>query len=66
MYVVHILTQSTQVRIRLLVNFFSLFSNFKSHQKSIYFNTNEGNNQKFENKVMGRVRVGVERALLSQ
>ncbi len=30
------------------------------------FNKNEGNNQKVENKVSGRVRVGVGRALLSQ
>ncbi len=44
-----------------------LMANFKSHQKSIYFfNKNEGNKQKVENKVSGRVRVGVGRALLSQ
>ncbi len=37
MCVVLIFTRSTGVRIRLLTNFFSPFSNFKSHQKSIYF-----------------------------
>ncbi len=29
-------------------------------------NINEGNNQTFENKVSGRVSVGVEKALFSQ
>ncbi len=45
---------------------FSPFSNLISHQKGIYFNKNEGNNHKVENKVSSRVRVGVARALLSQ
>ncbi len=50
----------TGVRICLLANFF--FSLFKSHQKSIYFfNKNERNNKKVENKVSGRVRVGIGR-----
>ncbi len=31
--------------------------------KAFIFNKNEGNNQKVENKVSGRVRVGAERAL---
>ncbi len=31
--------------------------------KAFIFNKNEGNNQKVENKVTGRVRVGAERAL---
>ncbi len=35
-------------------------------RKAYIFNKNEGNNQKVENKVSGRVRVGVGRALLSQ
>ncbi len=34
--------------------------------KAFIFNKNEGNNQKVENKVLGRVRVGVGKALLSQ
>ncbi len=34
--------------------------------KACICNKNEGNNQKVENKVSGRVRVGVGRALLSQ
>ncbi len=39
-------------------------SHFKSHQKSIFFfNKNEGNNQKVEHKVSGRVRVGVEKTI---
>ncbi len=35
-------------------------------RKAFIFNKNEGNNQKVENKVSGRARVGVGRALLSQ
>ncbi len=32
-------------------------------RKAFIFNKNEGNNQKVENKVSGRVRVGIGRAL---
>ncbi len=40
---------------------------FKSHIASEFiFNKNEKKNQKVENNVSGRVRVGVERALLSR
>ncbi len=60
--VILLLTRSTRVRICLLANFFSPFSNFKSHQKSIYFLIK----MKEIIKVSGRVRVGVGRALLSQ
>ncbi len=35
-------------------------------RKAFIFNKNEGNNQKVEDKVSGRVRVGVGSALLSQ
>ncbi len=34
--------------------------------KAFIFNKNEGNNQRVENKVLGRFKVGVGRALLSQ
>ncbi len=45
---------------------FSPFSNFKSHhiRKAFIFSKNEGNNQKVESKVSGRVRVGVGRAFV--
>ncbi len=35
-------------------------------RKAFIFNKNEGNNHKVQNKISGRVRVGVGRALLSQ
>ncbi len=60
--VVLILTRSTQVRIYL----FSPFSISYRIGKAFIFNKNEGNNYKVEHKVLGRVRVGVGRALLSQ
>ncbi len=54
-------------RIRLLVNFFFLPFQISNHiRKAFIFNKNEGNNQKVENKVSGRVRVrvGVGRAFV--
>ncbi len=47
-------------RIRLLANFFFLPFQISDHIRNAFiFNKNEGNNQKVENKVSGRVRVRV-------
>ncbi len=46
--------------------FFSLFKSHIASERHFIFNNNEGNIQKVENKVSGRVRVGVGRALLSR
>ncbi len=52
-----------------LAKLFFIFFLFKSHitlEMHLISIKNEGNNLKVENKVSGRVRVGVGRALLSQ
>jgi len=43
----------------------SLFKFYITSEKHLFFNKNDGNNKKVE-KVSGRVRVGIGRALLSQ
>ncbi len=53
-----------RVRTCLLSNFFLPFQISYRIRKAFIFNKNEGNNQKVENKVSGRVGVG--RALLSR
>ncbi len=55
--VIIVLKRSTRVRVLLLANFFSPFSNFKSHHIREAFICNK----KCESKVSGRVRVGVYR-----
>ncbi len=49
-----------------LPNFFLPFQISYRIGKAFIFNKKEGNNQKVENKVLGRGRVGVGRALLTQ
>ncbi len=46
--------------------FFLPFEIANHTRKAFIFNKNEGNNQKVENKISGRIRVGVGKALLSQ
>ncbi len=49
-----------------LKNFFLPFQISYRVGKAFIFNKNEVNNQKIENKVLGRVKVDIGRALLSQ
>ncbi len=55
-----------RVRIHLLANLFLPFQISNNIKKTFFIYKIEGNTQKVENKVSGRVRVGVEKALFSQ
>ncbi len=67
MCVILLLMQLTGVRNRVLANFFFSLLKFQvTSDKHFFLYKNEGNNTKVENKVSGRVRVGVGGALLSQ